>query len=214
MRKFEEVLPTPSSTRLSARKDLPQSYTLAWQFDIRQKREIIVLNLMGALLLVLSWIGFSALARWLRPDAAISGTTIASGNLGQLLFFIGIVILATVVMLVVHEGFHGLFFWLFSHTRPRFAFKVFYAYAAAPDWYFPRWQYILIGLAPLVGISLLGVAALAWLPMPWLVPTLLLLVFNTSGAVGDLWVVGRLLASPASTYIRDYGDKIEFYKPA
>ena len=206
-------MPISSSTRLTARKDLPQSYTLAWQFDIRQKREVIVLNLMGAVLLLVSWIGFSALARLLRPGTAVSGTTIASGDLGQLLLFIGIVILATVVMLVVHEGFHGLFFWLFSHARPRFAFKVYYAYAAAPDWYFPRWQYIIIGLAPLVGITLLGIAGLAWLPVSWLVPTLMLLVFNTSGAVGDMWVVGRLLANPASTYIRDYGDKIEFYKP-
>ena len=206
-------MPISSATRWTARKDLPQAYTLAWQFDIRQKREVIVLNLLGAVLLVLSWIGFSALARLLRPGTAVSGTTIASGNLAQLLLFIGIVILATVVMLVVHEGFHGLFFWLFSHSRPRFAFKVFYAYAAAPDWYFPRWQYIIIGLAPLVGITLLGIAALAWLPVPWLVPTLMLLVVNTSGAVGDMWVVGRLLANPASTYIRDYGDKIEFYKP-
>lgn len=206
-------MPISSTTRSTARKDLPQSYALDWQFDIRQKREVIVLNLMGAFLLVLSWIGFSALVRLLRPGATVSGTTITSGDLGQIILFIGMVILATLVMLVVHEGFHGLFFWLFSHSRPRFALKVYYAFAAAPDWYFPRWQYLIIGLAPLVGITLLGIAGLAWLPAPWLVPTLLLLVFNTSGAVGDLWVVGRLLASPVSTYIRDYGDKIEFYNP-
>ena len=68
------------------------------------------------------------------------------------------------VMIVLHEGLHGLFFWLFTREKPKFAFKGFYAYAAMPDWYLPKKEYLITALAPLVGITLLGVLGLALLP--------------------------------------------------
>ncbi len=120
-------------------------------------------------------------------------------------------LIAVIVMLFVHEGLHGVFFWLFSRSRPKFAFKGYYASASAPGWYFPRRQYILIGLAPLIFITLAGIAGLAWFPKTLVLPTLLILIFNTSGAIGDLWVVGRLLAFPATTYILDSGSASEFF---
>ncbi len=117
----------------------------------------------------------------------------------------------TVLMLVLHEGLHGLFFRLFT-VNAKVRFKIYYASAAAPDWHFPRWQYMIIALAPLVGITLLCLAALAWLPKEVAVPAFILLLFNTSGAVGDLWVAARLVFCPRVTYVRDYGDAIEFFK--
>ncbi len=56
----------------------------------------------------------------------------------------------------------------------------------------------------------------AW--QPWLAAErsrgtgFILLLFNTSGAVGDLWVAARLVFCPRVTYVRDYGDAIEFFK--
>ncbi len=199
------------NARGEARKDLPENYHSAWLFDITRTREIIWLNVLGVLLFVLSLWGFNALARAVRPGTVGVGVFFKTESVAEALWNLVAFLVATVLMLVIHEAAHGLFFWLFSRSRPKFAFKGYYASASAPGWYFPRWQYILIGLAPLVLITLFGVIGLIWLPQALLLPTLLILIFNTSGAVGDLWVVGNLLRFPASAYILDSGDASEFF---
>lgn len=196
---------------LTARKDLPENYQSAWTFNITRTKEIIWLNVLGVVLFVFSLWAFSALTHLLRPGLFDSGVFFTTGSLSEALMNLVVLLIAIVVMLTVHEGFHGLFFWIFSRSRPVFAFKIYYASATAPGWYFPRWQYILVGLAPLVAITLIGILCLAWLPAVLILPTWLILVFNTSGAVGDLWVVGNLMRFPASTYILDSGDASEFF---
>jgi hypothetical protein len=116
-------------------------------------------------------------------------------------------------MLVLHELVHGAFFWLFTHQRPHFGFKGAYAYAAAPDWYIPRRQYMLVGISPLVVLSLLGVLLLPVLPAGALLPWLVALAGNAAGAVGDALIVGWLLFQPDSVLVQDHGDAVTVYKP-
>jgi hypothetical protein len=40
-----------------------------------------------------------------------------------------------------------------------------------------------------------------------------MLILNTSGAVGDLWVVSVLLRTPSTVVCRDHGDYVEMYLP-
>ncbi len=197
--------------QLIARKDLPDGYRSAWTFNITHTKEIIWLNVLGLILFLFSLWAFTALTHLLRPGLFDSGIVLKIGSIGQATLNLVAFLVVMGVMLLVHEGFHGLFFWIFSRSRPVFAFKIYYASASAPGWYFPRWQYILVGLAPLLFITLIGILCLAWLPAPLILPTWLILVFNTSGAVGDLWVVGNLLRFPASAYILDSGDASEFF---
>ena len=192
-------------------KSLPEKFTPVWQFDIHSKKDLLVVNLLGFVIFILSWIGFAALAKVLRPEADSSSILFSTNDFKKILLWFVTILLVTAIMVVVHEAFHGIFFWLFTRSRPKFAFKGFYAYAAAPDWYIPRWRYVLIGLAPLGGITLLGIMGLAWLPAWMIVPSLWLLVLNTSGAVGDLWVVVALLFQRSSIYVKDSGDLIEFF---
>jgi len=195
-------------------RSLPEGYTRTWYFDINQRREATFLSLWGAVLMLAAWVGFLALARTWKPQAFPEGFLFRSESPLKTLAFIGTLILVTLLMLVLHEGLHGLCFWAFTRERPKFALKIYYASAAAPGWYFPRWQYIITALAPLAGITLLCLCALAWLPDACALPAFLLLVFNTSGAVGDIWVALRLLASPRGVYVKDFGDRIEFHSPA
>lgn len=174
----------------------------------------MLLSLWGIVILFAAWIGFLALGRAVQPQVFTAGFLFKPESISDSLIFIGELLLVTVLMVFMHEGLHGVFFWAFSKERPRFAIKIYYAYAAAPGWFFPRWQYLITALAPLVGITLVGVAALLWLPAFWAMPAFMLLVFNTSGAVGDIWVALRLLFCPRTTYTKDYGDKIEFYRPS
>lgn len=200
------------SDQMKACRDIPIGYTQFWSFDISKPKEAANLSLWGLLLAIVSWFGFLALARSLHPEIFPRGFLLKSVSISSSLIFIAEVILISIMMIIIHEGLHGVFFWIFTEERPKFAFKIYYAYASAPGWYFPRWQYFYTALAPLVGITLLGVVALLWFPAYCALPALLLLVFNTSGAVGDIWVALRLATCPRSTLVRDYGDMIEFFK--
>ncbi|PKN91880.1 MAG: hypothetical protein CVU45_01665, partial [Chloroflexi bacterium HGW-Chloroflexi-7] len=139
--------------KTSATKTLPEGYTHARTLDLRQTKNLILVNLFGLILLIVSWIGFAGLANALHPGSM--NFSFSSDNIGGALISLLVFVMVIVVMLVVHEGFHGLCFWLFTKTRPLFAFKGIYAYAAAPDWFLPKGQYLITGLAPLVGITVI-----------------------------------------------------------
>ena len=57
------------------------------------------------------------------------------------------------VVFVLHEAVHGLFFWLYTRDRPRFGFKGWYLYASAPGWYLSRNRFLVVGLSPLVTMT-------------------------------------------------------------
>jgi hypothetical protein len=103
-------------------------------------------------------------------------------------------------------------FW-FTRTRPVFAFRGYYAYAAAPGWYFPRRQYMLVSLAPLVLLSLLGLVLLAFVPAGWFLTVISFVAFNGSGAIGDLAVFIWLLRQPSTCLAYDVGEAVTLYLP-
>ena len=113
---------------------------------------------------------------------------------------------------MVHELIHGLFFWLFTGSRPTFGLRLTYAYAAAPSWYIPRAHYRVIGLAPLVIIGLVCLLLIAVAPAGWIVPLALVIALNTSGAVGDLLVIAVVNRSAPDCLINDRGDGVMIYE--
>jgi len=197
--------------KIQATRILPSHYTLLRSLDIREGKNLLIMNLWAVLLFIASWVGFGRLANALHPGSLDGTFTISLESLRHVFTFLGMLLLVTAVMLVVHEGFHGLCFWVFTKARPVFAFKGFYAYAAAPDWYLPKGQYLVTGLAPLVGITVICVALMFALPAAWMRPLLWMLILNTSGAAGDLWMVYGLLRSPSDLLAHDKGDVLEIY---
>ncbi len=197
---------------MKATQTLPAGLIRGGRFDLTSKPIVLILmNVIGFGLLALSGALFHALITALRPDYTNSLTISGLGGAFSLLLAL---VAVTVIMLVVHEGIHGLFFWVFTRSRPRFAFKGWYAYAAAPGWYIPVPQYLVVGLAPAVLMTLIGALLIPILPVKLLFPLLLLVAFNISGAVGDLWVVFWLLLRPRGSYTLDFGDAVEVYVPA
>jgi hypothetical protein len=200
---------------MPATNHLPEGYRSIGTLNLTKNvRLLIYLNVIGAVLLVGFYYVFIRAALWMRPEAARQGLAGGSLNLSSMLVLVLAVIGIYAAVIVLHEGTHGIFMVWFTHTRPVFAFRGYYAYAAAPGWYFPRNQYMLVSLAPLVLLSLLGLVVLAFVPAGWFLAVISFIAFNGSGAVGDLAVFFWLLRQPSTCLAYDVGDAITLYLPA
>ncbi len=198
---------------MQATHSLPPHYRQRGAMNLSQQpRLFLLLNLLGLVVLVLAALLFPWLASLVRPQAVsdLLQQFAAGFNAGSALLML---VLVMVVMVVVHEAIHGLFFWLFTRARPRFGLGMGYAYASAPGWYLPRNQYLVVGIAPLVVISVMGLVLLAVAPANWVAPLLGLMVMNASGAVGDMAVVAWLLSMPRETLASDDGDAVTVFTP-
>lgn len=195
-----------------ATKSLPPGYVSAGTLDLtKDKRTLILLNVAGFVLLVLLVPLFSKVAMWLRSDVVLSDLGVTLVGLSDVLLALLVVVVLYAAVIVLHEGTHGIFLWWYSRCRPVFAFRGYYASAAAPGWFFPRNQYIIVGLAPLVLLTVLGFFMVLFVPAGWFVALIGFMVLNASGAIGDLAVVFWLLRQPATCLAYDVGDAVTIY---
>lgn len=187
-------------------RKLPENYQVSFNFDIKNDlRLALALNTAAIGLFLLVYPAISWVVSHLRPD--IPGGL----DLDQME---GVVLAVGILMvMILHEMLHGLFFWLFTKTRPVFGATLFYAYASAPGWYLPALPFTVTGLAPLVGITALGAAWLPFIPAAFMPEAALLVSLNAAGAAGDLYVVAQLLRQPKDILIEDQGESIRFYLP-
>jgi len=186
---------------------LPPDYMPYFTLDLsKSKRLVLLLNVLAIGL----FIGFGYL--FLRAAMALLPSGYTAVQEDCFLSSLGFSLLAYLLMLVLHELVHGMFFWFFTRQRPRFGFKGAYAFATAPGWYFPKRHYLAVGLAPLVALTLLGLLILQILPEGWLLPWLVAVAGNASGAIGDLLIVGWLLTQPEPVLIQDQGDAVTAYR--
>lgn len=115
---------------------------------------------------------------------------------------------------IIHELVHGVAFTAFGGS-PRYGVKVKYflplAYATSPGDYFRRNAFIVIGLAPLIVIDIACLLLLAIFPQAsWLI---MVIAFNTGGAVGDIWMAVQLLRCPKSVQVEDREEGMAIYAP-
>lgn len=190
-------------------KTIPESYTLAWAVDMKTDRRLHwILQFAGMI-----WFTIAALVLWkivavLRPDFVLQIPSDLTGGLWWLLMALLIIF----ITMILHELVHGFFFWLFTKEKPQFGIGPGYAYAAAPDWYFPKGRYLVIGLSPLVVLTVLGLATIALVPAGWVAVVFLAIVFNAGGAVGDLYICMRIGGEAHNVWIKDKGDGFEVYR--
>lgn len=192
---------------MKATKNLPENYQFAWEIDIeRDKRQMWILQLLG-----LPWalvVAFLLLvyAVFLQPE-------IFTTDAAEISIAFSLALLPVLAMsILLHELVHGLFFWFYTREQPRFGFKWLYAYATAPGWYFSTAHYWLIGLSPLVLLSVLGLAVVPFLPQIWGQLVLFGVFANASGAIGDLYIVFRLAFEPAGTMVEDRGSGFRVFR--
>jgi hypothetical protein len=203
--------------------ELPEGYRLIGKIDISKDHRLLWgLQLAGLVAFFIFGWAFLQAAYILNPHAeqilSISSVMDQTGDGGFSLTIPGAWLLgfiaAMILMIVFHEAVHGLFFWLFTARRPRFGFKGAYAYAALPPGiYLPRSRYLIVGAAPLVLLSFIGLLFLTFAPA-WALPGLLIfLVSNATGSIGDLYVIYWLSRMPDSILIQDHGDMMMAFGP-
>jgi hypothetical protein len=195
---------------MQATQQLPPNYQEQASLDLSaDKKRMLLLNLAGLVLLIpFGWL-FATLFAILRPD--VTRFSLEFSGLGSVLLFGGQMVFVIVGVVLLHELVHGLFIWWYTGSRFHFGLGIGYAYAAAPEWYLPRRQHTVIALAPLLLISLLGLALLPFLPTAVFLYLFVALLFNAAGSVGDLAMVGWLLLKPPHSLVRDTGPAVYIY---
>lgn len=198
----------------SSTQALPEGYQKSHEFNLKKDIKLLLgLNLIGFVLLILCINVLAWYSNLVRPAGSLEGFSGSIEGTGGILVFSGMLLLVIVLMVLLHEAVHGLFFWIFTHRIPVFAVRLSYAYAAAPGCYLPRGRYIVVGLAPLVILTLAGLALIPFVSSDLLFFLVLFTALNFAGAVGDIWVVGWLLRKSPAVLIQDFGDRIVVFEP-
>lgn len=186
---------------------LPENYAevLYWKLS-HHKTLLVVLNVVGLALMGLALPLFFTWARMWRR-----GIVSLELSIWQMV----IALFATALTIVLHELTHGLALRAYG-ARPKYGvmWQEMMFYATAAGYAFRRNAYIVIALAPLVGLSLVGMGLLMF-PLPdWLS---LIVVFavslNIGSAVGDMWLVRVALGYPPKAYVVDEKDGLRVFMP-
>jgi hypothetical protein len=124
-----------------------------------------------------------------------------------------LVLALTTVLVIAHEGIHGLVMLSFG-ARPRFGTmlvgRVMPAlYATSEGHHFSRGQYLTVAAAPALAISVLGFWACFG---PWGGYLIVPLAFHLGGCVGDGFAGWRVLREPPGTEFEDLRDGIRFHR--
>ena len=192
-------------------RQLPPDYREVYYFNVLDPQMVMKLNLWG---LLLSVVALVVMALWVaRVPPLVQASTMPDwpGWLGWTLI-IGV--------LVLHEWVHGLTIQFTGHkprhgvitaSLTRFIRLPVALYATADGIYFPRRTFIIIALAPLVVISLLGMAAVLVVPASFVNYIAFATAVNAGGAIGDVWMTGVALRYPPSALVLDEADSIRIY---
>ena len=165
------------------------------------------MNAFALFLLIIFGRFFAQLITTLRP------TDFDQGGLWGFFQIVNI-LLALVLMMILHEATHAVFFWVITRERPTIGLTSFYAYAAAPDWFIPKLPYTLIGLAPLILLTASGIAIIPIVSPEQLPYLFLVLTMNVAGAAGDIYVVAKVSRYPKDVLVKDIGDVFKIYSKA
>jgi hypothetical protein len=199
---------------------LPTNYHRQATLDLLGNRTAVVGAIASGIVLLLAvgWL-LVQFTNFVRPTALealrlrdIPMTTPDGGTSVTIPIVDGVV--ALVLVMLIHELVHGMFYWRFAGRRPTLGIKGLGVYVAAPtEVYFPRNQYLVVGIAPLVLLTLAGLLLVIIVPVAVVRILTLFVALNAAGAAGDLLMVARLLSYSPDTLMQDSGSAVIVYGP-
>jgi hypothetical protein len=197
---------------ISSFQSLPDGYIQTYEINLAINRNLsFFLNIVGFFVIAFSFVPLVLYTRWVRPGF-FSNTFTYDANLSTINALL-ILIVFVILSLMLHELIHGFFFWFFTRSKPVYALHLAYAYAAAPGWFIPVRRYWIISLAPLMLINIVGLLLIILVPLNWILLLVILVAFNTGGAVGDLWIMFHAFRASPACLVNDFGDGVIFFEP-
>ena len=188
---------------------LPEGYEEIGRWELGQVRRRVIV-----LLFVLSLVAMVVTA-----NVAIAIKYLATG-VSSISLDLGSMALGLVGGLVLHELAHGVAFMGLG-ARPQFGAKlktrfgpVFYA--SGPGSYLSRRGYVVVGLAPALGLTVLLLAVIAVAPAGGLIGSAAFLaaILNVGGSGGDAMMMRTVLRYPADARFEDTADGFVIYGSA
>jgi hypothetical protein len=182
---------------------------MSWSAEVVEWRpgqaEAMIWNVVAIVLIAVG------LPLFALPSVLRHGSAGASFRIG--LTEILLVVALTALLLVVHEGIHGLVMLAF-HARPSFGFVLVGGampalYATSVGHCFGRAQYLTVAAAPAVVISVLGFFLCFG---PWGGYLIVPLAIHLGGCVGDGFACWRVLRERPGTEYEDLRDGIRFHR--
>ena len=205
---------------MQATTALPTNYHRQATLDLSRNRMAVVGAIASGIVLLLAvgWL-LVQFTNFVRPTALealrlrdIPTTTPDGGTSVTIPIVDGVV--ALVLVMLIHELVHGMFYWQFAGRRPILGIKGLGVYVAAPsEVYFPRSRYLVVGIAPLVLLTLAGLLLVIIVPVAVVRILILFVALNAAGAAGDLLMVARLLSYSPDTLMQDSGSAVIVYGP-
>lgn len=183
---------------MKAVSQLPDSFREIYAIDLQKDKKLSLLVnglaiLIGVLLMV-------------PMHFVVSIGTLFDMSQGVGAYFLrfGVLLVAIIAYMVLHELVHGLAMKLCGTKRVKYGYTGLYAFAGSED-YYDKTAYIFIALAPVVlwGVVLLIVQC--FVPISWFWVVYLVQITNLSGAAGDYFVTLRFSRLPKDILVRDYG---------
>lgn len=184
----------------------PEGYRPAVRFQYPMRS----LHIISVVALAASFISFG----WIATQAQ-------ERTLGELftlnIFQILIILLLIPATILIHELIHGITYQLLGYqVSYGFAPELGAAYAAAFGQFQQRRHNFIVALMPLLVITVIGVIAMTLPDNPFLAAgAFVVLLINTSGAVGDVYIMWRLVMMPPRTLLYDVSvDQMLIFEPA
>ena len=187
-------------------RELSPKYHETLHFVLTEPRRMIWLNISALLPVLLAVL---AMAAWWEVAAPMRAAP--SNDSFSIPWWLG-VLGALLIVLPLHELFHGLAIQMVGH-RARYGMKLNKGvlYATADQALFRRDEYLLVALTPLVAITLLGMALMLIVPDALVYYVAIGVIVNAGGAIGDLWASVVVRRFPAATLVRDEEDGFRVY---
>jgi len=184
--------------------ELPPGYAQAARVVLTDSRLLLRLNLLSLLPLVLMIIWLAVWWNVVSQGRAPEPQPDIPWLLASIIVFI--------VVLPLHEFLHGVAITYLGH-RVRYGAKLSKGvlYATAENALFRRNEYVIVALAPLVGITLLVMLLMLFIPAWLAFYAGLAAAVNAGGAIGDMWATGVVLHYPPSALVRDEADSFTIY---
>jgi len=173
-------------------------------YDLLNDKKLIKwLNIWSIVFIVFFFIIFTVITMIFKGNA-----NEIKSPLIELLLMFGLL----VVLIVIHELIHGLFFKVFKpEAKVKFGYKNGMAYATSPNSKYSRSKFAIISLAPFILITsvLFTCYMLNVLPKTMFI---FIAALHAGACVGDFYWVWLVATSPKGCLIEDTDKGIDFYQ--